>query len=398
MITNVNDVVRRPAPIRVARVIARMNVGGPARHVSWLSAALNDERFQTTLITGRVAPGEEDMTSFAGSLGVEPVVLGDMTRALSWRDAIVVARLFRIFRRIQPDIIHTHTAKAGTVGRIAGVLYRVTTRRRVRFVHTFHGHVFHGYYGRAATALFLAIERFLARFTDAIVVLSPRQRDEINGTYRIGRLGQFVIVPLGLDLSGFTGDRRPHEGFVAAIVGRLTEVKGHDFFLRAFAAWSDPAGRALVIGDGHLRPSLERTAAALGIADRVTFTGMREDPESFYRDADLLVLTSRNEGTPLSILEAMADGVPVLATAVGGVPDLLGEPKETADGFTIAERGVMIAYGDVDGFVAAMRRLSSDRELRERLASAARAWVFAHHDKQRMVRDVTELYLRLLNR
>src|SRR2546421_6630351 len=172
--------------MRIARVIARLNVGGPARHVAWLTAALDD----SVLITGRIAPGEDDMSAFAAALGVEPVVIGEMSRAVSWRDAIVIWRLFRIFRRLRPDIIHTHTAKAGTVGRVAGLLYRLTSRRRTKLVHTFHGHVFHGYYGRLATALFLAVERCLARFTDAIVVLSPLQRDEIHGPYRIGPAGQ----------------------------------------------------------------------------------------------------------------------------------------------------------------------------------------------------------------
>src|SRR5438874_6109018 len=167
--------------MRIARVIARLNVGGPARHVAWLTAALNDEEDESILVTGRIAPGEDDMSAFARSLGVEPIVIDDMSRALSWRDALVIWRLFRIFRRFRPDIIHTHTAKAGTTGRIAGLLYRWTTRRRVRLVHTFHGHVFHGYYGRTLTAVFLAVERALARVTDAIVALSPRQRDEIHG-------------------------------------------------------------------------------------------------------------------------------------------------------------------------------------------------------------------------
>jgi len=134
--------------MRIARVIARLNVGGPARHVAWLTAALNDEQFESILVTGRVAPGEDDMSGFAATLGVQPVVLGEMSRAVSWRDAIVIWRLFRIFRRFRPDIIHTHTAKAGTVGRVAGLLYRFTSRRPVRLIHTFHGHVFHGYYGR----------------------------------------------------------------------------------------------------------------------------------------------------------------------------------------------------------------------------------------------------------
>jgi len=368
--------------MRVARVIARLNVGGPARHVAWLTAAID----QSMLVTGHIAPGEDDMSAFARSLGVEPVVIGEMSRALSWRDAVVVWRLFRIFRRFRPDIIHTHTAKAGTVGRIAGLLYRLTTRRRVRMVHTFHGHVFHGYYGRLATSLFLFVERVLARFTDAIVVLSPLQRDEIHGRYRIGRAGQFAVIPLGLDLAPYDAapPPKPHQNFVVAIVGRLTEIKDHDFFLRAFAAWNRPGAIAHVIGDGHLRPALERQARELGIADRVRFLGTRDDPEVFYREADLVVLTSRNEGTPLTILEAMAAGVPVLSTPVGGVPDLLAE-----------NRGVM-APRDVQVFAGAMEKIADDPALRARLAANAGAFVREGYAKERLVRDVRALYARLL--
>ena len=373
--------------MRIARVIARLNVGGPARHVSWLAAALKQDGFESILVTGRIAPGEDDMSAFAASLGVEPIVIGEMSRAVSWRDAIVLWRLFRIFRRFRPDIIHTHTAKAGTVGRLAGLLYRRTSRRKVRLVHTFHGHVFHGYYGRLTTALFLAVERFLARFTDAIVVLSPLQRDEIHGRYGIGRAEQFVVIPLGLDLAPYAMPpaSEPHDGFVVAIVGRLTEVKDHDFFLRAWAAWRQPDAVAHIIGEGHLRPALEQHARDLGIADRVRFLGTRDDPEVFYREADLVVLTSRNEGTPLTILEAMAAGVPVLSTAVGGVPDLLGE-----------DRGAMVPHGDVQAFAGALSRLAADQGLRARLAAAGRAFVHERYAKERLVRDIRELYERLL--
>ena len=390
--------------IRVARIIARVNVGGPARHVAWLTAGLAD-RFETLLITGRIAPGEDDMMPFVRSLSVEPLVLGDMSRAISWRDALVVLRLWRELRRFRPNIVHTHTAKAGMAGRVAALLYRITSRRHVRLVHTFHGHVFHGYYGRLMTGVFLTVERFLARFTDKILVLSPRQLEEINGRFRIGRREQFQVVPLGLDLTLFaqpaTVDLRRELGidsstFVAGIVGRLVEIKDHAFLLDAFAQLNDRNVQLLIIGDGHLRVALEQRAFDLGITDRVRFLGNRDDPEVFYRALDLLVLTSRNEGTPLSIIEAMAAEVPVLSTAVGGVPDLLGDATRFEDGVTLAERGVMIAPGDTTAFVSALRMLVDDAELREALAARAGAFVRERYDKARLLRDVAALYGRLM--
>jgi glycosyltransferase involved in cell wall biosynthesis len=262
----------------------------------------------------------------------------------------------------------------------------------VRLVHTFHGHVFHGYYGRAATWIFLSIERALARVTDAIVVLSPRQREEINVRYRVGRAEQFAVIPLGLDLAPYekpvTGARArldlPRDAFVVAIVGRLTEVKDHHFFLQVFAAWRNDRALAIVVGDGHLRGALEQQARDLGIAGRVRFLGTRDDPEVFYRAADVVVLTSRNEGTPLTILEAMAAGVPVLATAVGGVPDLLGD-----------DRGILVPPGDVAAFVEALTSLQNDAPLRARLAANGRAYVQANYGTPQLVRNIRNLYERL---
>jgi glycosyltransferase involved in cell wall biosynthesis len=391
-------------PIRVARVIARLNVGGPARHVVWLTAGLAP-RFETTLIAGTVPAGEEEMTEFARAAGVEPVVVGEMTRAISWRDAIVIWKLYRLFRSLRPDIVHTHTAKAGTVGRIAALLYRWRSSAKPRLVHTFHGHVFHGYYGRVVSALFIAIERVLARFTDAICVLSPAQLEEIHGRFRIGRREQFRIVPLGLDFAMLDEPAAlpPRDApFVAGIVGRLTEVKEHDFFLRAVAAWiaANPSESTKVkfqiIGDGHLRERLEQQARALGIASHVVFLGNRDDPAVFYRALDLLVLTSRNEGTPLTVIEAMALGIPILATEVGGVPDLLGELQSSGDGVKIVARGVMIARGDVAAFGAALSRLLRDPELRAALGAAGREHARTRYSKERLLRDMAALYGELV--
>jgi len=396
------------ARIRIARAIARLNVGGPARHVVWLTAALNDDRFESTLIAGSVPRGEEDMNSFATECGVRPLVVEEMSRAISPRDVVVVWKLFRIFRRLRPDIIHTHTAKAGAAGRIAGLLYRWLSRRRVRLVHTFHGHVLHSYYGPAVSWMFLAIERMLARFTDAIVVISPGQLEEIHGLYRIGRRDQFVVIPLGTDLAPKTGsgdlrielDIGPAE-FVAGIVGRLTEIKDHRAFLEGIAAWRetnpDTPATFLVIGGGHLRSSLEAYVRDLGLEGIVRFLGNRDDPEVFYPALDLLILTSRNEGTPLTVIEAMAFGIPPLATAVGGVPDLLGaNVRDAGEGIAIRERGITFPPGHPRAFARAFSLLRNDPELLHELGERGRMHVQARHTVARLVRDIRDLYERLI--
>jgi hypothetical protein len=172
--------MRSERPLRVLRIIDRLNVGGPTKHVTWLTAGLAKEGVETTLVTGTIAPGEGDMSWFAREAGVAPVVLPRMSRALGPADVGVAWQLYRLMRRLRPDVVHTHKAKAGAVGRAAALLYRWTTRRRVAIVHTFHGHVFHGYYGRLASRAFVWIERTLARLgTDRIVTISAQQRSEI---------------------------------------------------------------------------------------------------------------------------------------------------------------------------------------------------------------------------
>jgi hypothetical protein len=205
--------------VKILRIIARLNVGGPARHVVWLTDALQDDEFESVLVAGTVPPTEEDMGYFADTHGVRPVFIEEMSRELSPKDAISLWKVYRTILREKPDIIHTHTAKAGTVGRAAGFLYRWFTPgtligrpRRVKLVHTYHGHIFHSYYGRAKTALFLFIERTLARLaTDRIIVITEQQRKEIHEVFGVGKAGQFNVVPLGIDLSAYQdGSARRH--------------------------------------------------------------------------------------------------------------------------------------------------------------------------------------------
>ncbi|HEX7709207.1 MAG TPA: glycosyltransferase [Thermoanaerobaculia bacterium] len=393
--------------IRVARIIARLNVGGPARHVVWLTAGLPDADFETLLVTGTVPPGEDDMSQFAHDHRVTPLVIPEMSREISPRDMVTVWKLFRLFLQFRPDIVHTHTAKAGTSGRLAGWLYRwlspgtlVGRPRNVRFVHTFHGHVFHSYYGRAKTTLFLLIERLLAwMVTDVIVTISEQQREEIQSRFNVGRPEQFRVIPLGLDLDSFhtRRDSASEDPLVVAIVGRLTAIKNHELFLRVAARMRDrdPAIRFVVYGDGSERRSLERRAASLSLD--VRFEGTRP-VEEIYATAGIVMLTSLNEGTPLTLLEAMASGVPVISTAVGGVGDVLGsaiETIETPGRFEIRQRGVTAASNDEEGLTAGLERLAGDPALRHQLAAAGREYVKSTRSKERLLGDIAQLYREL---
>ena len=409
--------------MKILRIIARLNVGGPARHVVWLTDGLRASGYDTLLVTGVVPPGEDDMTYFAQSAGVVPHVIPQMSREISLRDALASWKVFRLMLRERPDLVHTHTAKAGTVGRVAGLLYRWLTPaaligkpRACRFVHTYHGHVFHSYYGPAKTKLFLTIERALARLvTDRILVVSEQQRREINEDFKVGRPEQFAVVPLGLDLSLFSDGQAKRsrlreelnasdDEILIGIVGRLTEIKNLEMFLRAVArvkelnrCSSDQRRmRFVIIGDGSLRGTLEQQARELGLANDVVFLGTREDPEFFYPALDVVALTSHNEGTPLTLIEAMANERPVVSTAVGGVVDLLGASGAADDGYTVCERGISVKSGDVEGFAAALTRLIRDARLRKELGRRGREFVAHNYAKERLISDISNLYEQLL--
>jgi len=422
--------------MKIVRVIARLNVGGPAKHVVWLSSA-QIAGWESLLVAGTVPPGEEDMSYFATEMGVTPIFVPEMSREISLKDTLTIWKLYRLFRREHPDIIHTHTAKAGTVGRVAGLFYRWLTPgvllgrpRACRFVHTYHGHIFHSYYGPLKTRAFLLIEKALAKLiTDRIVVLSEQQRQEISEKFGVGRPAQFSVIPLGLDLGVFRNWKERGRAFRAelglagddilvGIVGRLTEIKNHDLFLRAAATFKQKFSkqslrgsvRFVVIGDGALRNALEQQAHALGLRDDVIFTGNRRDLEEIYPALDIVALTSRNEGTPLTLIEAMANARPVISTLVGGVKDLLGAPVRTGSigdrlpasqdsngPFIIHERGIGIASDDAADFAAGLARLITDAELRRETGARGLQFVAAQYPRERLLEDTRNLYLELVS-
>ena len=400
--------------MKILRIIARLNVGGPARHVVWLTKALQDDEFQTTLIAGSVPPGEDDMGYFADENGVRPVYLREMSREISPSDTRSLLKLYRLIKAEKPDIIHTHTAKAGTLGRIAGSMYRWLTwgtlvgrPRRVRMVHTFHGHVFHSYYSPAKTRAFLAIERTLARATDRIVVLSDQQLDEINKKFRVGNPERFATVPLGIDIEQFDSDPSVRQKLraefgvqesdvVVGFVGRLTEIKNISLLLHAAARIRERKDvKFAIVGDGHLRPDLEQKAASLDIGSNTIFLGNRSDISDIYSALDIVALTSLNEGTPLSLIEAMAAGKPVISTGVGGVRDLLGAVREEYGGFSVCDRGIRVESFEPADYQAGLTYLVENRRWRAEIAESGRKYIRSRYGKDRLIDDIKRLYREL---
>ncbi|HEY1317927.1 MAG TPA: glycosyltransferase family 4 protein [Gaiella sp.] len=383
-------------PIRVLRVIARLNMGGPALHVTYLARGLATLGYETTLVAGDVARGEESMAFVADRAGVEIVRLPGLSRELSpVRDALAAWHVARIIRRVRPDIVHTHTAKAGAVGRIAALL--AGTRRPV-VVHTFHGHVLRGYFGRAGTLLFRAIETLLARVTDRLIAVSPEVRDELVGM-KVAPLRKFSVVRLGIELEPrvrFDGDpaevRRRHgiaaDAFVVGWFGRMTAVKRTDDLLTMLAALRVGGTDAtlLLVGDGDDRERLEERAHDLGLARSCLFVGYQEEVAPWYAICDAVVLTSASEGTPVTIIEALAAGRPVVATDVGGVRDVVDD----------GETGFLVPPRNTQALAERLRALAADPALRTAMGEAGRARVLERYAVDRLVRDVDALYRELL--
>lgn len=407
--------------MKILRIIARLNVGGPARHVIWLTSALRDAEFESVLVTGTVPPTEEDMTYFAEDAGVQPVFVREMSRELSLSDVFALIKIYRAIKAEKPDIVHTHTAKAGTVGRIAALFYRWLTwrtligrPRRLKVVHTFHGHVFHSYYGTLKTRVFLAIEKFLARVaTDRIVVISAQQLAEIHGRFGVGRSDQFEVIPLGIDLDYLSNGTKRDDvrralgaksgDFVVGFVGRLTEVKNVPLLIDVAALCAAEGGRAepnvqvVIVGDGSLREELEAHCDQVGARERVLFLGHRRDVAELVSAFDAVAITSRNEGTPLSLIEAMAAGVPVISTAVGGVRDLLGDIVESKGEFSVCSRGIAVNSQSPQAFFNGLIYLVKNEKLRERSAAEGRRFVIETYSKERLIGDIRRLYRDLMD-
>jgi glycosyltransferase involved in cell wall biosynthesis len=383
----------RKPPIRVLRVIARMNLGGPAHHVALLSRGLAGRGYETLLVTGRVGAGEEEHTDLEGIEVRYLDRLGPEIRPL--RDLVTLIELIRVVRSFRPDIVETHTAKAGMLGRLAALLAQ---RRRPVVIHTYHGHVLRGYFGRLKTGVFRAIERALAKISDRLIGVSTATVDELV-EIGIAPRSKFAVVPLGLELDPFLAlelvpddSLREEIGAGAGEVlftytGRLVPIKRPELMLRALArARRDgAAARVVVVGDGLLRPQLEGLARDLDCAGAVDFLGYRRDLTRIAAGSDAALLTSDNEGTPVALIEAAAAGRPAVATAVGGVPDIV-----------IEGGGLLAPAGDESAIATAIARLAAESELRREMGTCAREHVAARFTVARLLDDVELLYSRLL--
>lgn len=408
---NRNRTSRNPK-IKIVRIVSRMNIGGPSIHVALLTRKLDQQKFESKLVIGSISTSEGNMNYL---LQEDPRVLSipELQREIHpLKDLLAFIKLFKLLLREKPSIVDTHTAKAGMIGRLAAFLYRLLSGRKIYVVHTFHGNVFGGYFSKLKSRLFVLLERILAQATDVIIALSPTQKMELVNKYRITESHKVHVMNLGFDLSPFLNRKGQSNGnfrkkwdlnkdtLLVGIIGRLVSIKNHRMFLDAahlFLKRNDMAIKFLIVGDGEERCRLEKYAKALSIEDSVVFCGWEKEIEKVYAELDILALTSINEGTPVSIIEAMAASVPIITTEVGGVKDLLGEPEEVnagKRGFKVCKRGIMCPINDPLAFAGGIEFILDKKfkNLDHAPTANAHDYVMTYYSEQRLVRDMERLY------
>lgn len=393
-----------PMP-RVLRIINRLNLGGPTYNAALLTRYMAPE-FETLLVAGVKQDTEESSEYIVQDLGLSFIQLPEMQRELSWsNDRAAYKRLRSIIREYRPDIVHTHAAKAGAVGRLAAFHEKVPV-----VVHTFHGHVFHSYFNPIKTRIFLGIERYLAARSSAIIAISDRQRDELSHHYKVCSQERLHVIPLGFDLSRFRDDQVAKRSefrkryqlddttLAVGIIGRLAPVKNHPLFLRAVARLQGqhlPPTRFFLIGDGETREALFALCDELELSYSyqgsrpdalVHFTGWDREVDRSMAGLDIICLTSFNEGTPVSLIEAQAAGKPIVSTAVGGIENVV-QPGKTA---------LLVPSDDLTAFTSALQQLIAEPDLRISMARDGWNYVRDRFHYTRLVREMGELYRNLL--
>lgn len=392
--------------MKVLRIINRFNLGGPTYNVAYLSKYISPE-YETLLVGGAKDESEESSDFIVNDLGLKPLIVEEMMREINLRnDYAAYKKIKKIIREFKPDIVHTHASKAGTLGRLAASSCGVPV-----IVHTFHGHVFHSYFGKLKTTFYKNIERFLARKSTAIIAISDIQKHELADIHKICKPAKIHVIPLGFDLSRFQenlpGKRAAfrkkynldEDEIAITIIGRLVPVKNHALFLEGLKAVSVKTGkkiRAFIVGDGESRAETEAKARELGIPfvdgtvsnekALLTFTSWIKEIDIALAGSDIVALTSFNEGTPVSLIEAQAANKPIVSTNVGGIENVV-IPGITA---------LLCENNNAEQFSAALLRLVENDVLRTSMSEKGWLHVKEKFHFTRLVSDMEKLYGRLL--
>lgn len=391
---------------KILRIINRFNLGGPTYNVAYLSKYISD-KYETLLIGGMKDESEESSDFIVENLGLKPIIIPEMKREINFKnDYAAYKKIKKIIQEYKPDIVHTHASKAGTLGRLAAYSCGVPI-----IVHTFHGHVFHSYFGKLKTLFYKIIERYLANRSTAIIAISDKQKQELVDIHHICNPDKMHVIPLGFDLLKFqenSEEKRKsfrskynidEDEIVIAIIGRLVPVKNHTLFLEALKIVSGRTSkkiRGFIIGDGEDRSTIEAKARELNISfidstktnDKalLTFTSWIKEIDVALAGSDIITLTSFNEGTPVSLIEAQAANKPIVTTNVGGIENVI-IPNKTA---------LLCENNNNAQFAEQLLKLTENDHLRATMSQNGWSNVKEKFHYTRLVTDMEKLYYKLL--
>jgi glycosyltransferase involved in cell wall biosynthesis len=389
--------------IKVLRIINRFNIGGITYNVSYLSKYLEND-FETLLVGGPEEEGEDSSLYIPEGLGLKPRVLNQFQREINVKsDYKAYKEIKKIIREFKPDIVHTHASKAGAIGRLAAIDCNVPI-----IVHTFHGHVFHSYFGKLKTAFYKTIERYLAKHSTAIVAISNKQKQELSESFQITSKDKIHVVPLGFDLTKFTLNKESNRKefrekynlkdnqLAIGIIGRLAPIKNHSLFIESIAYLKQKGisnFKAFIIGDGDTRETITEACKRLNVTWSnnptddvdIIFTSWITNVEWALHGLDIVTLTSLNEGTPVSIIEAQAAGKYVVSTNVGGIEDVLHP-----------DCGLLSEITDKQAFFKNLYTACSQTEHLQRSSKKGEEWALSKFSYTRLVDDMRQLYTQLL--
>lgn len=386
--------------VKVLRIINRFNIGGPTYNATFLTAFLGDD-FETLLVGGLPDVGEQDSLYIPELYGVKPRLIKEMVREPNLKsDRAAYKMLKEIIQEFKPDIVHTHASKAGALGRKAAKACGVPI-----IVHTFHGHVFHSYFGKTKTLIFKSIERRLAKQTDAIISISEIQKNELAHQHKVCNEDKIRVVPLGFDLEPFHEKRRlkraevrlnfniKEDEIAIGIIGRLAPIKNHDYFFDVIESILEKTTKQIkcfIVGDGPERKNVEARVETINnkYGEKIVMTSWIRDIGTFNAALDIICLTSKNEGTPVSLIEAQAAGIPVVSTDVGGVRDVV---KDEITGY-------VIAAGDIKLFTDRLLSLIENEKKREKMSQNGWNFVKEEFHYQKLVANTRQLYFELLEK
>ncbi len=380
--------------IKVLHIITRLDKGGSAQDTLLTTSRLDKEKFDVILISGHINDPDKEIANFIAQKKLDYFLIPELEREINpWKDIKAFWAIFNFIKKEKIDIVHTHTSKAGILGRWAAKLAGVKT-----LVHTPHGHIFYGYFGWFKTRLFIYLERLTGLITDRIITLTQRGKKE-HIQYKIGRPDKFVPIYSGIDVGKFFNFQRdinkekeklniPPDAPVIGTVTRLDLVKGNKYFIASLPDIVKifPNLRVFIVGEGSEREKLELYAKEFGLSENVVFTGLCKDVRGILSTFDIFVLPSLNEGMGICLLEAQALGVPVVATRVGGIPEVVRENVT----------GILVPARDSKVMAEAIINLLKNKSLRENMSEEARKWVGSRFSAEAVVEKISDLYKELI--